>query len=90
MPNVLTSDGRKRVVNDPKPVKVLGEVPGWNSLERFLILMGKNRLDPADTSGTDLNGPNDDPDGDGVSNLKEYQKGTDPLEGLGRRRIISK
>jgi N-sulfoglucosamine sulfohydrolase len=90
VPDVLTSDDRKRVKSDPKPVKVLGEVPGWNSLERFLILMGKNRLDPADTSGTDLNGPNDDPDGDGVSNLKEYQKGTDPLEGLGRRRIISK
>ena len=79
VPKVLTTDSRKRLPSDPQPNKVLGELPGWNSFERFRILMGKNRLDPTDTSGTELNGPDDDPDGDGITNREEYEKNTNPL-----------
>ena len=35
----------------------------------------------------DIGGPLDDPDADGAANLLEYALGTDPLSGLGSRRI---
>jgi hypothetical protein len=72
----------KRLSSDPLPNKkaVHGELPGFNSFERFRILMGKNRLDPSDSSGTEWNGREDDPDGDGKTNYEEYLQDTDPLD----------
>lgn len=44
-------------------------------------------LDPLSSSGR--NGPNDDPDGDGVSNVQEFTAGTDPTNSASYFHVVS-